>query len=738
MSETKLQLSSEQIVGAHGFPLGVQYYGPPHTNLTDWQRDFPLIKEYGLDAIAVWAIWGHLEPSLGKYDFAEWDRMFDAAQAHGLMIMPVTTIEIQPYWIHRQFPEAYMVDQRGNPIVSTTGEYCGGLSPGACFDHIAPRKQAAKFLTRFSSHFKDRKNLLGYDVWNELRWTDNINDRALQTSDRFPCYCENSVARFREWLKAKYGSLEGLNAQWRHKYSDWVDVYPPRGGWWSYGYPETVDWGQFLAANLIDKLHLRVNAVREGDSKHLIITHTGSPSIRSTEMLCRRGSDDWQNASVVDVYASSIYPAWGPPTQTLAELNCMGLDGIRSAVLARNKQFWISELQGGPSLHSPGKGNNYSAQDLKFWSYCALAHGAKGILYWSWRPEPFGPETLGFGITTFGGVPTARTRMVKEVTDTIKKHNDLFATAQVKPAQIAILFDPDLYNINYYGGTGGMEPDMVLNSMHGYYKALWENDLPCDFIHVADIEDLDSYKLLILPFAFCLHEKAAETIKRFVNTGGVVLSEAYLGRYAEGCIPALTCPTYGLHELFKVQVMEAEFIESERIVSSGNQELFFNTNSLTGYWFKEQVILSENVEVLATFQDGSPALTRSRVGDGQALLFGALIGYGYHKASDRSLAQLLGNLAKLAGVDQPVKVSNSQGGMVKVRIQPKGKDFLVYCLNYGGECHTRLELHLPAPNDIQELVAGEQSEYAEEESAVVIEMTMAARDVKVFLYHTSS
>ena len=156
MSKTKLQLPSEQAIPVNGFPLGVQYYGSPHTNKEDWQRDFPLIKEHGLDTIAVWAIWGHLEPSPNQYDFSAWDLIFDTAQLHDLMVMPVTTIEIQPYWIHRQFPEAYMVDQRGSPIVSTTGEYTGGISPGACFDHGAPREQAVKFLSSFASHFKDR------------------------------------------------------------------------------------------------------------------------------------------------------------------------------------------------------------------------------------------------------------------------------------------------------------------------------------------------------------------------------------------------------------------------------------------------------------------------------------------------------------------------------------------------------------------------------------------------------
>jgi beta-galactosidase GanA len=734
MNEANLQVAAEPSAAAKGFPLGVQYYGPPHTGPDDWNRDFPLIKEHGLDAIAVWAIWGHIETSPGSYDFAAWDQMFDAAQAHGLKIMPVTTIEIQPYWIHRQFPHAHMLDQRGATIQSTTGEYVGGISPGACLDHAEPREAASRYLTALAAHFKDRENLLGWDAWNELRWIDNIDDHALKTSKRLACYCDQTVARFRDWLKAKYGSLEGVNARWRHHYTDWADVYPPRSGWWSYGYPETVDWNEFRIANLVDKLQMRVSALRKGDPNHLIINHTGSASIRSSEMLCDVASDDFKNAGVVDAYATSLYPAWGSAAKTRGELNCIGLDAIRSAVLPRGKQFWISELQGGPSLHSPGKGNNYSPQDLKFWTYCSLAHGAKGILYWSWRPEPFGPETLGFGITTFGGIPTPRTAMVKEVSQTIQRSATLLSSAQPYPAQVAILFDPDTYIINHYGGTGGMEPGMMVDSMHGYYKALWENDIPVDFLHADDIERLSNYRLLILPFAFILREKVAAAIQKFVRSGGVVLAEAYLGRYAEGCVPALTCPTYGLHELFQVQTLEAGFIEAAPIRPTAPGDLFQDGAVLTGLWFKEQVRLLEGAEVLATFEDGTPALTRSCVGAGQALFFGALMGYGYHQAHDRSLADFIANLAKVAGVSRPAHISGSDQALLRAHLLSCGADTLVFCMNYGPDCAVRLDLDLPAPVEIRDLESGAALPFTRQDSGTSLDLDLAFHEARVFLY----
>ena len=68
--------------------------------------------------------------------------------------------------------------------------------------------------------------MMGYDVWNE---------GAVQE-----CYCPATQAKFREWLKAKYGTVEALGRAW-HRYSlgDWESVHPPHG---TGGYPDSLDW----------------------------------------------------------------------------------------------------------------------------------------------------------------------------------------------------------------------------------------------------------------------------------------------------------------------------------------------------------------------------------------------------------------------------------------------------------------------------------------------------------------
>lgn len=711
------------------FALGVQYYGPPQTDVAEWEQDLPRIKAHGLNVLRVWAFWGLLEPEPGRYDFAAWDRLFDAAARHGLSVLPNLVIEVQPFWAHRVWPDAHYVDQFGQRVLSTTGEYCSGLGPGVCLDHDEPRQAATSFLEAFARHFGGRANLYAWDAWCETRWTDNVNDRVLNRSlVRILCYCPATVARYRTWLERRYGSLQHLNEVWRRHYVSWADLEPPRFGWWSYAFPEMVDWRAFMMDDVTDKLALRVDGLRRGDPDHAMTMHAGAASVSSTDTVAERGSDDWRLARGVDIYGTSLYPVWGGRNPDVTSLR---LDGIRSA--HRGRPFWMGELQGGPSLHSPGKANNYSPQEVKFWTWVSLAHGAKGILYWSWRPEPMGPETFGFGLCLYDGTPTARTVAASDVARVIRANEGLLLSAEPTPAQAAILFDPDLYTADWAGGSGGMERGMIYRCVRGYYKALWENDIPCDLVHADYMDNLPRYRLLVLPFAFCIKPQVAKAVEAFVRGGGTVLADAYLGRFQQSLVPATDSPTYGLRSVFGVRTTEAEFVDTTDI-RLGTQPLFAGMDGLRGHWFKEGLEPLEGAEVWAAYNDGAPALVAHRYGEGCTLFAASLLSLQHGEASDVSLTRLMANVASLAGVETRVTVQTSHEGQVRVRLHRYPEGYLVYCLNYGAACTAKLRAHQPAPRELRELISGAVQPCSLCEAQVEIELSLAAGEARVLLY----
>ena len=58
------------------------------------------------------------------------------------------------------------------------------------------------FLETVGSRYRSAPNLVGWDIWNELRW--NVQ------ADGLVCFCPHTLQAFRGWLDAKYGGLDGL------------------------------------------------------------------------------------------------------------------------------------------------------------------------------------------------------------------------------------------------------------------------------------------------------------------------------------------------------------------------------------------------------------------------------------------------------------------------------------------------------------------------------------------------
>ncbi len=199
--------------------LGTQYYRPPFPNTRYWEDDIMQMADAGLNTIQLWVVWAWVEAKPDEFRFDDYDRLVELADKHGLEVVLSTIAAIHPYWIHRVVPGSQMVDNFGHKVISSNrGEVHFGLTPGGCFDHPGVWERMEQFLTATATHYRAASNLFGWDAWNELRW--NVQ------SDGLVCYCDYTINRFRSWLDAKYGWLDGLNSAWQRRYTSWEDVRP--------------------------------------------------------------------------------------------------------------------------------------------------------------------------------------------------------------------------------------------------------------------------------------------------------------------------------------------------------------------------------------------------------------------------------------------------------------------------------------------------------------------------------
>ena len=145
------------------------------------------------------------EPRQGEYHLENLDLLLKLADEAGLRVLVQVYVDSAPEWVGRTFPDGHFVSQGGTAIRSQA-------APGYCVDHPGVRGAVQAFFREVARRASTSRAFHAYDLWSEpavMNW-------ALPTyvpNAQF-CYCAHSMARFREWLKVRHGSIDALNRAW--------------------------------------------------------------------------------------------------------------------------------------------------------------------------------------------------------------------------------------------------------------------------------------------------------------------------------------------------------------------------------------------------------------------------------------------------------------------------------------------------------------------------------------------
>lgn len=696
------------------FVYGTQYYRPPTPPLQDWRTDLARIRDAGMNAIKIWALWAWVEPAPGDYRFEELDELFDIARGLDLRVVPLTTgAEMAPFWLERLIPDAHYVGGDGRRILCQPAPHCTvAMTPGYCTDNPAVRERMAAYLERVGAHFAGRSNLIVWDSWNEIMGIA-------------ACYCDHTIGRFRDWLAGRYGDLDGLGDAWGRRYDAWEDVRPPHkpGG----TYPDMVDWLTFCTEKTADQARFREACIRRGDPNHEVMCHTGGSCLHWPEKITEVGCDDWLMAASSPRYGTSFFPGWYDLTP---DLYAMLLDAIRSSCSGR--PFWVAELQGGPSNVGLDLMRPITPEEQRKWVWGAIARGAKAVLYWQWRPEMAGLESPGYGLTHPDGSPSPRSEVAGQTGGLLRENGDLLEKLDVPRAEVAVLLDPQNMMMAYAAGEAAVYAD----SLRGYHKALWDAGICCDFLHVRDLVAIGRYRLVIVPFPMLVSRATADALGNYVRDGGFLMSEAYCGRFRDGCMGSPTVPGSGLDRVFGAREVEliAHPSPEVMITSAGRilpERLVGQT--LRGARFQEEFESYDSAVVIGRFGE-APGLILGGIGGGRTLLAGTLLGVGYLETGG-PLAELLGGVASSLGCDAPSAEMPGDRGTVETRLMQGDGVIAAFCINHGGQSQTvRVPLRAPSPECTpREITKSAALRFDRDGERVVCELEVPAQDVRVIV-----
>jgi beta-galactosidase len=599
-------------------------------------------------------------------------------------------VDSAPAWVGRKFPDGQFVTQGGTAIPSQA-------APGYCFDHPGVRRAVLRFFEEVARRASASPAFYAYDVWSEpavMNWA-----LPAYVPNAQYCYCPHSLARFREWLRQKHGSLDELNQAWYRTFASWDEVEPPRFGT-ILTYADFMDWRVYIGEKIAADLKARADAVRTVDRSHPATSHAPNPSpVFRTLADAMDASDDYLMKDSVDYFGTSFYPKLTSPDRDFPlERRALVFDTARA--VTGDRGFYIGELQSGYGVHGTVTGTPITASDLELYAWSAVARGARAISFYAYYPMSTGYEAGGYGLVNLDGSLTERSRRAGDTARAIAAHADLILASQPAPAKVAIVFNP---LVPLLGGEQAYGDRRAIHrAVAGYHRMFFERNIAVDVPSARELTAavLRRYTLVILPCPILLTAEMASALEQYVMDGGRLFVEARPGWQDERGQAAAVIPAFGWHRLFGAR--ETEVLPAKQVPVNWGGRVF------SGAGVAERLdVLDASARVLAWFEDGSPAAIERAAGKGRTIILGTFA--GERNATDPVAMHPLGDLlAEWAGLDRPALKASS---FVELRRLAGPSGELVLLFNHGDVAATvDLEVRpARAPRAVREILTGQEA-----------------------------
>lgn len=614
-------------------------YNPEQWTEDVWLEDMRLMKKAGVNLVSIGIFsWGVLQPSPERYDFTFLDRIMELLAGNGIYADLATATASPPAWMAKLYPDSLAVDING------TAYSFGGRQ------HYNPtsrvyRDFSARLVRKLAERYKDHPALAMWHINNE--YACHIQkDYSLQTD-----------TDFRNWLRARYGTLDELNARWgtnfwSQKYHSWEQVNIPRKTP-TYANPgQQLDFWRFMSDAILECYLIEHRILKEATPEIPVMTNF---------MGLFKPLDyfEWAKHSDLMTWDSYPEPTKGIPIHAAAAHDLMrSLKGGQPFVLMEQVTSQVNWRDHNP-VKRPGV--------MRLWSYQAIARGADGVMFFQWRQSRAGAEKFHGAMVSHTGDENSRVyREVEQLGNELKKLDELVDTRI--EARAAIVFDWHNWWALELDSKPSRDVTYIEQIMH-YYQPLFELNIAVDFI--PPDADLSGYNLVITPALYMMGPGVADNLRQFVEQGGTLITSFFSGIVDEndrihlGGYPAQLRETYGICiEEFDSMLPG----QTNRIMKSASAE-GENPEYTCNLW--ADVIRLEGAQPIAVFREqffsGSPAITVHTSGKGKAYYVGT-------QAEASFMKEWLGQIVADAGIAAPFEVP--QGVEVTCR-QGNGQTYLV-------------------------------------------------------------
>ena len=624
-------------------------YNPDQWSEEIIDEDMRLFKKAGINLLTLPVFsWAKLEPDEGVYDFEWLDSILDKIWRHGISVCLATPTTAQPAWLSTRYPEVLPVDRAGRKRTH-------GMRVFFCVNSLKYRERAAAIAEEMAKRYAHHPALAMWHVSNEYGTY---------------CYCPTCQAKFRLWLRKRYGTTDNLNLKWHTSFwgrtvTSFEEIALPT---------ELNDDYRFNPAVELDYMRFVTDSTAECFLNEARVLKKYNPEIPVQTNMSGyiKKLDQFTMTKYLDLVGWDNYPhPDDPPFLVAMKHDIMrGLKGGQSFVLTEqspNQQNW----QPYNRLKRPG--------EVRRLSYQALAHGADTCLFFQMRQSIAGQEKFHGAIISHSG--REDTRVFKECSELGKELRDLgtvFLQGRT-PAKVGILFD---WN-NWWALelSSGPSKDLdYLKTVSLYYEPLYRQNIPADILPFdTEPEKLEEYDLLLAPMAYMMKEGLSEGLERFVKEGGTLVATVMSGIANENDRCVFGAYPGKLRKLMGIRVEETDALRPYETNRMKIRKAGLVREAEYSCGFLCDIIHPDpETETVAEYQEdfyaGTPCVTRNRFGDGWAYYIGT-------QPEQSFLDELLESICR----ERKIKPVYPSSGAVEVTRRVSEAGETIFIMNHGRE-----------------------------------------------------
>ncbi|MCU4155633.1 beta-galactosidase [Carboxylicivirga sp. A043] len=633
--------------------IGVYYY-PEHWSPNQWERDIKNIAGHGFEFIHMAEFaWAQLEPSEGKYDFTWLDKVIKLAEANGLKVILGTPTPCPPVWLGIKHPDIYVKD-----VLYQRKEH--GTRANMSLSNPKVLDYTQKIVEAMAKHYARNKTIMGWQIDNEPEAKED--------------YSEASQAAFRQWLMAKYATVDALNkawgtAFWSQLYSsfDEVNIHNATNvGWWGANPIALLDFKRYTADTQAAFLDFQAEELRKYIDKSQFIT---------TNYVAKGNGADPRRSTQMDFASFTAYPNYGS-----ANLGDLGFRlGDYSVLMYANDYYKSVDGVTGVMEIQPGQVNWANHNSLlqpgtvRMWLWHCFAGGSSFACSYRYRQVLYGAEQYHHGIVSTDGVSLSQGgQEYVQVMKEIKLLKEAYSSKAKMPKAIqkrkaAIMWSFDnLWNLERQKQTYQWDSWM---HMQRYQSILHALGAPVDFISEED--DFNDYPFIIVPAYEMVDEDLVQKWKSYVAQGGNLIISTRTGAKDKNAHLWESNLSGIMNELIGGKVTSFDMLPAGK---SG--EVVMDSQTYQWSSWGDRISASTNSEILASYSDqfykGDACVISKSIGKGKVWYIGIESLYG----------QLEKDVLKRAFDDNKVSVENYPEGVFVMY-----RDGFMVAVNYSSEAY---------------------------------------------------